>query len=154
MMNSVNIIGNLGSDPEIKTFDSGKRVARFSVAINTYSKKDDAEPVWVTCEAWNEAVDRLQKCNVLEGTQIAVTGMLALNSYTRTVGSQSFKQKKLYVKVLSFQVLGAPKSEEPAEDAADDAPMSEEAAEGSPKSEEPAEGAAELPRVGRARKRA
>ena len=122
MLNSVNIIGNVGADPEIRYFDSGRRLARFSVAINSYSKKDDAGPIWVTCELWNEAVDRLEKCNVVAGRQIAVTGMLAVNAYTRKVESVSFPDKKLYIKVLSFQVLGAPKSEEaPAEDAAEEA---------------------------------
>lgn len=105
MMNSVNLIGNLGNHPEIKTFQSGKKVARFSLAVNSYGK--DRPPVWVTCELWDAAVERLQKCSVRSGTRMAVTGSLGLNEYDRTIGTTVIHEKKLFVKVSTFQVLSA-----------------------------------------------
>jgi|SRR5579883_3664333 len=134
MMNSVNLIGNLGADPEIRAFQSGKRVARFSLAVNSYAK--DQGPIWITCELWDAAVERLTKCSVKGGTRIAVTGSLGMNSYTRTVGTTQIAERKIFVKVSSFQVLSAKgevvetipsESEEPAaaesdEESADKAP--------------------------------
>jgi single-strand DNA-binding protein len=105
MMNSVNLTGNLGNNPEIKSFQSGKKVARFSLAVNSYGK--DRPPVWITCELWDAAVERLQKCSVRTGTRMAVTGSLGLNEYDRTIGKTVIHEKKLYVKVSTFQVLSA-----------------------------------------------
>ncbi len=117
-MNSINLIGNCGGFPEIKTFASGKRVARVSLAINTYGK--DREPIWVNCELWDAAVERLTKCSVKKGTKLAVTGSIAMNEYTRTVGTASFKERKLYVKVSTFQVLSAKDQPPAAVDEPDD----------------------------------
>ena len=102
-MNSVSLIGNLGQAPEYKRFQSGKRVARFSIALNGRGK--DQPPTWVPCELWDDTVDRLEKCNVKSGTKIGVTGNLAQNTYTRGQGSQETTIKKLYLKVFSFDVL-------------------------------------------------
>jgi single-strand DNA-binding protein len=115
MLNSVNVIGNVGGHPEYKSFPSGKKVARFSLALNNYAKKD--QPVWITCELWDERADRLQKCSVKTGTKIAVSGSLAMDEYTQTLGETQRKVRKLYVKVATFQVLsGKPEAEEEATD--------------------------------------
>jgi single-strand DNA-binding protein len=120
-MNQVNLIGNIGSEPEIKAFQSGKKVARFSVAINGYSKDKDKKPAatWVPCEMWDAAVERLSKCKEkakLTGRKIQITGSLALNVYSTTVGNEQKTMKKLYVKVHTFELLGGLKNEEPAEE--------------------------------------
>lgn len=109
-MNQVHLIGNIGTEPEIKTFASGKRVARFSFAINSYAKtKEKRQTTWIPVEMWDAAVERLLKCMekaALKGRKVQVTGLLALNEYVKTVGETSLQQRKLYVKVLSFQLLG------------------------------------------------
>lgn len=105
-MNTVHVIGNIGSEPEVKSFASQKKVARFSVAVNS-GKKD--KPTWIPCEMWDQAVERLQKCQAkakLTGRKIQVTGALALNEYTKTQGDQQIAMKKLYVKVHSFELFG------------------------------------------------
>jgi len=131
-MNQVNVIGNIGNEPEIKSFQSGKKVARFSIAINGYSKDKDKKPAptWIPCEMWDGAVDRMVKCREkagLKGRKIQVTGALALNIYNTTVGTEQRTVKKLYVKVHAFELLGGLKSEEPAQEAAP--AMEEEVAE-------------------------
>lgn len=109
-MNQVHLIGNIGTEPEIKTFASGKRVARFSIAINSYAKtKEKRLTTWIPVEMWDAAVERLLKCKekaALKGCKVQVTGLLALNEYVKTIGETSLQQRKLYVKVLSFQLLG------------------------------------------------
>ncbi len=57
-MNSVHFIGHVGQDPEFTTFQSGKQNARLTVAINNYRK--DQEPIWVRCEFWEDAAERLK----------------------------------------------------------------------------------------------
>jgi len=61
---------------------------------------------------WDAAVDRLSKCSVKTGTRIAVTGSLGMNEYLRAIGEAQVKQRKIYVKVATFQVLSAKEIEE------------------------------------------
>jgi len=48
LRNKVQLIGHLGMDPEIKTFDGGKTKARFSMATSEYYKKENGEKVTET----------------------------------------------------------------------------------------------------------
>ncbi|HOB71904.1 MAG TPA: single-stranded DNA-binding protein, partial [bacterium] len=45
MRNKVLLIGNLGQDPEIKTLESGKKVARFTLATNESFKNSEGQKV-------------------------------------------------------------------------------------------------------------
>ena len=149
-MNQVNIIGNIGGEPEVKSFQSGKKVARFSVAINSYSKdrNNRPAPTWIPCEMWDGAVERLLKCREkarLTGRKIQITGSLALNVYSSVVGTEQRTMKKLYVKVHTFELLSGLK----AGDATDDSTLSLEAVD-----EDLDDTVAELPTPEMSRKRA
>ena len=48
LRNRVQLIGNLGKDPEIKAFDNGKKVARFTMATSDTYKKEGGEKVTET----------------------------------------------------------------------------------------------------------
>ncbi len=116
-MNQAIISGNIGAEPTVQVFNSGKKVARFSVAINSYTKDREKrpEPTWVPCELWDAAVERLQKCQQkapLRGRQIQITGSLAVNQFTKQVGIESVKMTKLYIKVQSFELIGGLQGEE------------------------------------------
>jgi single-strand DNA-binding protein len=45
LRNSVQLIGRLGMDPEIKTFDGGRKKASFSIATNDQYKNQKGEKV-------------------------------------------------------------------------------------------------------------
>ncbi len=45
LRNKVQLIGHVGSDPEIKTFDGGKKLANFTLATNESYKNDKGEKV-------------------------------------------------------------------------------------------------------------
>ncbi|MGK0294221.1 MAG: single-strand DNA-binding protein, partial [Ulvibacter sp.] len=45
LRNKVQLIGNLGNDPEIITMDSGKKLAKFSIATNESYKNAQGEKV-------------------------------------------------------------------------------------------------------------
>ena len=57
LRNRVQLIGRLGQDPEIRTLEGGKRVARFSMATNeNYRNAEGArieETTWHSIVAWN-----------------------------------------------------------------------------------------------------
>ncbi|MBX3150377.1 single-stranded DNA-binding protein [Candidatus Obscuribacterales bacterium] len=116
-MNQLNIIGNIGSEPTVSLFEDDRKVARFSVAINGYSKNKDKKPatLWVDCELWNEAADRLIKCSEkgkLTGRKIQVTGALANSHWKKKVGTQEVPMNTKYCKVRSFELLGSIKTDD------------------------------------------
>ena len=107
-MNQINLIGNIGAEPEVRVFSSGKhKVARFSVAVNSYSKdKDRKQTMWVSCDCWDVVADRLLKCletSKLTGRKIQVSGSLACDVYEKN-GSTV---RKHYIKVQTFELLPA-----------------------------------------------
>jgi single-strand DNA-binding protein len=70
-MNSVNLIGRLTADPEIRYFESGKSIAKFSLAVNR--SKDEAD--FFELEAWEKTAEiASQYCK--KGSKIGVTGSL------------------------------------------------------------------------------
>ena len=112
-MNSVHFIGHVGQDPEFTTFQSGKQNARLTVAINNYRK--DQEPIWVRCEFWEDAAERLKKCGVRKGTHISITGSLAANNWDKEIAGQKVNMKTLFARVQGFDVL-TPKGTQTTED--------------------------------------
>jgi single-strand DNA-binding protein len=45
LRNKVQLIGHVGNDPEIKTFDGGKKLAKLNVATNENYKNEKGEKV-------------------------------------------------------------------------------------------------------------
>ncbi len=58
LKNKVQLIGNLGKNPEVKTLDSGKKLARFTIATNESYRNAKGEKVEDT--QWHYSVDHLQ----------------------------------------------------------------------------------------------
>ncbi len=85
---------------------------RRSAVLRTHADLWSSEPVWVTCEAWEDLVDRLVKCKVGKGRQIAINGSLALNVFTPKDAPEGKKERRLYIKVCTLQVLGSAKDAE------------------------------------------
>jgi single-strand DNA-binding protein len=76
-------IGRLGSDPEVRYFESGSAVANANIAINKPgAKRDDGQkPDWIRVEVWGEQAqafaDALQK-----GALVDVSGRVKTNTWT------------------------------------------------------------------------
>jgi len=93
MINKVLLIGNLGGDPELKTFDSGKEVARFSLATSESYKGKDGEwqekTEWHTVVAWNELADRAMS-TLAKGTTIWLEGKISYRTYEDQHGNKKY----------------------------------------------------------------
>jgi single-strand DNA-binding protein len=87
-MNSVRnrafLIGNLGQDPEVKTLESGKKVAHFTLATNDGYKNADGQRVeeatWHNIVAWNGLAETASKF-LKKGTEVVVEGRINYRSY-------------------------------------------------------------------------
>ena len=84
LRNSVQLIGNLGKDIEIKSFDNGSKLAKFSLATNEYYKNNKGEKVketqWHNVVAWGKTAELMEKL-LSKGSEIAVRGKLTHRSF-------------------------------------------------------------------------
>ena len=78
-LNKVMLIGNVGSEPEIRTTSGGKRVAKFSVATNrSYtdrSGQQQEKTEWHRCTAWDRIAEIIEQY-VHKGDRIYVEGSI------------------------------------------------------------------------------
>lgn len=91
--NRVQLIGNVGEKPTITNLESGKKVARFSLATNENYKDKDGEKQtdtnWHTIVAWKKTADIIEKY-VTKGKEIALEGKLKTRTYTTDDGNQRY----------------------------------------------------------------
>jgi single-strand DNA-binding protein len=84
LRNRVNLIGNLGQDPEMKTLDSGKKVVHFTLATKDGYKSTEGQKVeettWHNIVAWNGLADTASKF-LKKGQEVAVEGRIVYRSY-------------------------------------------------------------------------
>ncbi|MFO7368664.1 MAG: single-stranded DNA-binding protein [Bacteroidales bacterium] len=93
LRNKVQLIGNLGQNPEIRTFDNGKALARFSLATtDSYydsNGKKITETQWHKLAAWGNLAKIAEKY-LIKGSEIAVEGKLTHRSYDDKDGKKCY----------------------------------------------------------------
>jgi single-strand DNA-binding protein len=103
LRNKVNLIGNLGVNPEVRTLDSGTKHARVTIATNDSYKNAKGEKVtetqWHNLVAWGKTAELFEKYTKA-GTKIAVEGKLVNRQYTDKSG-----QKKYITEVLVNEIM-------------------------------------------------
>jgi len=84
LRNSVQLIGRLGKNPEVKNLESGKVVANVSIATNDIYKNAKGEKVietqWHNLVAWGKNAENFQKI-LTKGDEVAIQGKLTHRSY-------------------------------------------------------------------------
>ena len=107
LKNKVQLIGNLGNAPEVKTTESGKKLARFSVATNESYRNAKGEKVtettWHSLVAWGKVADIAEKY-LQKGSEIAIEGKLINRSYTDKDGNKKYITE---VQVNELLMLGS-----------------------------------------------
>lgn len=112
-MNRVQIMGNLGKDPEIKVTNGGRTVARLSVAVNrkyTGSQGEEKQYTeWVNVVAWGKlaeaAGNELQK-----GDYIYAEGRYSTRSYEKNDETRYFTE---VVASIIARPIGSKEKEKP-----------------------------------------
>jgi len=93
MKNTVQLIGNVGNDPEIKNLEGGKKVANFTIATNDSYKNEKGEKVeqteWHRVVAWGKTAEIIEKF-VTKGKEIAIEGKLTHRSYDDKNGEKRY----------------------------------------------------------------
>ncbi|WP_284650886.1 single-stranded DNA-binding protein [Flavobacterium terrisoli] len=93
MKNRVQLIGHVGQEPEVKTFDGGKKVANITIATNDYYTNDKGEKVenteWHRVTAWGKTAEIIEKY-VTKGKEVAIDGKLTHRSYDDKDGTKRY----------------------------------------------------------------
>ena len=103
LRNKVQLIGNLGSNPEIITLDSGKKLAKLSLATNESYKNAQGEKItnteWHNLVAWGNTADIIEKY-VIKGNEIAIEGKLTTRSYEDKEGAKKYTTEVVVNEIL------------------------------------------------------
>jgi len=93
LRNSVRLVGNLGMDPEVKTFDTNKKLARLSIATNDSYKNDKGERItdtqWHNLVFWG-AQAKLAEDLLKKGDEVAIEGKISNRSYVDKDGVKRY----------------------------------------------------------------
>lgn len=103
MKNKVQLIGNLGNSPEIVNLQSGKKMAKFSLATNeTYrngSGEKKTETHWHNIVAWGSTANIAEKY-LKKGNRTAVEGRLSSRSYEDKEGNKRYVNEVIVHEIL------------------------------------------------------
>lgn len=106
LRNSVHLIGNLGKDPEIRSFENGRKLASFSIATTDTYKNQKGEKVkdtqWHNLVIWGKLAEIAEKY-LKKGSEVAIEGKLVHRNYENSSGEKKYVTE---VNVSDFVMLG------------------------------------------------
>ena len=103
MKNSVQLIGHVGKEPEIKNLEGGKKLANISIATNEVYYRENGDKVeltqWHRVTAWGKTADIIERF-VTKGKEIGIEGKLTHRSYDDKDGN-----KRYVTEVVANEIL-------------------------------------------------
>ena len=106
LRNKVQLIGNLGQNPEVKELNGGKKVAKFSLATNETYRNKAGEKVtdtqWHNLVAWGKTAEIIEKY-LKKGSEVAIEGKLLNRNYTDKEGVKRYVTE---IQVSDLLMLG------------------------------------------------
>ena len=111
LRNKVSLIGRVGAQPELVKFESGKTLARFSIATNEGYKdksgKWQEQTQWHNIIAWGNTANLAGKV-LSKGQEVIVQGRLVNKSYETKSGEKRFSTE---IEMNEFLALGTRKDD-------------------------------------------
>ena len=106
---SVRLIGHIGQNPEVKQLNGGKKLAKFSLAINENYKNAEGERVtdtqWHNITVWGKQAELVEKL-LKKGSEVAIEGKLSNNTYTDKDGIKRYSTE---ITLNEFVLVGSKK---------------------------------------------
>ena len=88
-INTINLVGIAGREPDVSYFESGSIVANFTLAVNRRSR--DEEPDWFNLEIWGKQA-QIAADYVKKGSLIGITGSFKIDSWKdKNTGEDRYK---------------------------------------------------------------
>ena len=117
-MNKIVLIGNVGSDPEMRYTPNGTAVTSFSLATNrvytTASGERKEETEWFTVNAWGREAENSNQY-VTKGMKIYAEGRLKTDTWTGNDGQNRFRLQINADRILFLDRSGEASQSKPAE---------------------------------------
>lgn len=105
-VNKVILIGNLGSDPEVRYMDGNRVVANFSLATNeTYTDRDGnrvTQTEWHRVEMW-DGLAKIAEKYLRKGKLIYLEGKIKTDKWTDKDGHDKYTTR---IRANTMQMLG------------------------------------------------
>ena len=93
MKNNVTLMGNLGSDIQLTTLDTGKKIARVSIATNDYRRDKEGEiqqfTQWHNLVGWDRCAESMEEY-LSKGMYVLISGKLVHRSYEDKDGNTRY----------------------------------------------------------------
>lgn len=110
-INKAILIGNLGKDPEIRTMESGRKMASFPLATTETYKDKNGERVdqteWHNVVFWGPVAEIIERY-LKKGSQVYIEGKIRTRSYDDKDGNKKYITEIVGDKMT---MLGAPRGE-------------------------------------------
>jgi len=91
----------------VKVFDTGKKLAKFSIAVKEYSANlEQAITEWFDVTAWEGLALRVQKY-ITKGREVVLTGRLSQSTYTTEKDGVKMQKTKPVIKLTGFHLCGS-----------------------------------------------
>ena len=101
-VNSINLVGRAGRDPEVKYFESGSIVANFTLAVNRRTRNE--EPDWFNLEIWGKQA-QVAADYVRKGSLLGITGSFKLDQWKDKNTGEN--KSKPVIRVDRLELLGS-----------------------------------------------
>ena len=90
-MNSVNLVGRLTKDVDLRKTPNGKLVGNFTLAVNRRFKNQQGEyeADFIMCQIWGDSADTLARY-VHKGQMVAVAGRINTRNYENQQGQRVY----------------------------------------------------------------
>jgi single-strand DNA-binding protein len=94
LRNRVQLIGNLGMDPEVKTYGDGKKLIKFSLATTESFKNGEGKKItetqWHNILIWGGATGEIAEKYLSKGKEVGIEGKLVHRSYDDKDGNKKY----------------------------------------------------------------
>jgi len=93
LKNKVQLIGRLGSNPEVKTMENGNKMAKMSLATNDFYTNNKGERVedteWHNIVIWGKSAETAEKY-LQKGSEVMMEGKITYRDYTDKDGVKKY----------------------------------------------------------------
>ena len=111
-VNKVILIGNLGSDPEVRYLEGGRVVANFNIATSESYTNKNGERVeqteWHRIEIW-DGLAKIAEQYLKKGNQVYIEGKLRTDTWLDKESNQ--QRSRVSIRTTSMTLLGSPNND-------------------------------------------
>lgn len=99
-INKVELLGNVGNDPEMRYTSGGTAVTRLRLATERYRRDNDPETDWHNIVVWDKLAEAVAQY-VEKGQRLYVAGRLVQNTWDGDDGQRRYRTE-VYAQDLVF----------------------------------------------------